>query len=128
MIAVDMELDIDIGPDIYPGPSARIVTRDNSILVRPPFYELDTAVCLIGRLPDCQIVIEHKFVSKLHAKIEFRDTDYFLTDLDSKNGTFINGERIWEPHILMHEDMIGLGSGEPLLRFEYPEKFQNCLS
>lgn len=126
MHMLENEIDVDIGMDndSYVGPSARVVSEGDAILIRPPFYELDTSVCLIGRLADCQIVVEHKFVSKLHAKIEFRDDHYFLTDLESKNGTFVNGERIWEPSVLQDGDVIGLGADDPLLRFERPDGSQ----
>lgn len=49
---------------------------------------------IIGRRSDCHIVIPAKGVSRQHAVIEVHGTDYLLKDLDSANGTFVNGKRI----------------------------------
>lgn len=50
---------------------------------------------IIGRLGSMvDHVISDGTIGKLHAEIKSRDGDYYLTDLNSKNGTYINGERI----------------------------------
>lgn len=49
----------------------------------------------IGRQADCDIVIDSTLASRLHAKLrKLPDGRIFLIDLDSTNGTFINGQRI----------------------------------
>jgi hypothetical protein len=49
----------------------------------------------IGRAPNVDLVIQSRFVSKLHAHIELsKDQSLVVTDLDSQNGTFINGDRL----------------------------------
>src|SRR5512141_972424 len=48
----------------------------------------------IGRHPTNSIVIDIATVSAGHAVIEYVDGDYRLTDRNSKNGTFVNGQRI----------------------------------
>jgi FHA domain len=49
----------------------------------------------IGRAPNVDVVIHSRFVSKLHAHIAFPEGETLtVTDLDSQNGTFINGERL----------------------------------
>ncbi len=92
-------------------------------VVQPSTYELDMDVCTIGRYEECQIVInpDKKTVSRLHAKIERSGPRYFLSDIGSANGTFVNGERIAGPHLLVNDDTIGLGSKEPMLRFHDPD-------
>lgn len=58
-------------------------------------YELDEPVVSIGRLPENTISIANMGVSRRHAKIEEdADRKYVLTDLNSLNGTFVNGKRI----------------------------------
>lgn len=48
----------------------------------------------LGRAPDCDIVLPERQISRYHVRIE-RDADgYVLRDLGSKNGTFVNGERV----------------------------------
>ena len=48
----------------------------------------------IGRTSDNDLVINNIKVSRKHARIEKKGEDWFLEDLDSSNGTFINGKRI----------------------------------
>ena len=48
----------------------------------------------IGRREGNDIVIENLAVSGMHAKIDAIDKGYLLTDLKSKNGTFVNGQLI----------------------------------
>ncbi len=48
----------------------------------------------LGREQSNDIVVENLLVSSYHARIDPAGKDYILTDLQSKNGTFVNGERI----------------------------------
>ncbi len=47
----------------------------------------------IGSSPDNDIVIDQKDVSRRHAVLRVEDGSFHITDLDSKNGTFINGAK-----------------------------------
>jgi sigma-B regulation protein RsbU (phosphoserine phosphatase) len=55
-------------------------------------YELRTDRTIMGRHPECNVVIEVGAVSRQHAAINRRGSDYFLEDLHSRNGTFLNDE------------------------------------
>lgn len=63
-------------------------------------YRLGRAPVTIGRLPECDIVIEDPGASRQHAKVGFDGERYVLTDLGSTNGTLVNdveaGERALE--------------------------------
>ncbi len=48
----------------------------------------------IGRETDNDVVIDNKLASRHHALIQKIKNDYFLKDLDSTNGSFLNGEKI----------------------------------
>lgn len=48
----------------------------------------------IGRASDNDVVIDNKLASRHHAIIQKIKDDYFLKDLDSTNGTFLNGKTI----------------------------------
>lgn len=48
----------------------------------------------IGREPGNDVVVENLLVSGYHARIDQAGKEYVLTDLQSKNGTFVNGERV----------------------------------
>jgi DNA-binding response OmpR family regulator len=69
----------------------------------------------------CQIIVFFNTVSRLHAKIERDGPRHMLNDTNSANGTFINGHRLREPHLLLDQDLIGLSAETALLRFEDPD-------
>jgi len=72
-------------------------------------YELDEPVIFIGRLPENHIPISNMGISRRHVKIE-QNTDYtyMLSDLNSLNGTLINGEKV-KKKTLCHGDKIAIG-------------------
>lgn len=71
-----------------------------------------------GRNPDRTVSFppEETIVSGQHARLEFRGGDYVLHDDGSRNGTFVNSERITERR-LQHGDLIQFGPGGPSARF-----------
>jgi len=79
-------------------------------------FELDGPQAVIGRHPDCDIQLASNMVSRRHAQIDRNGNAYFLEDLGSGNGTFLNGKRLAERTKLAHNDRIKLGP--VLLRFE----------
>jgi DNA-binding NtrC family response regulator len=52
--------------------------------------------CTIGRDPACEVVLADPFVSHRHVRIERRGGSFMLRDLQSRNGTFLNGTKIVE--------------------------------
>ncbi len=65
-----------------------------------------SAETTLGRIEDCDIVVNNRQVSRQHAKIIPTDEGVMLEDLNSKNGTHCNGERIKERVILKDGDVI----------------------
>ncbi len=57
-------------------------------------FELQNGDNLVGRAPHCQICINTPGLSKEHALISVNEHGVFLTDLNSTNGTFINGIKV----------------------------------
>lgn len=55
-------------------------------------YELRADKTVMGRHPECQIVIDVGAVSRQHAAVVREGSDYYLEDLNSRNGTFLNDE------------------------------------
>ncbi len=83
-------------------------------------YQLQKGASLtIGRRAANDLVIEDRSVSGHHAKIDSLQDRFVLTDLQSKNGTFVN-EQLINSHWLKHEDVITIG--EYSLVFNCPEK------
>lgn len=69
----------------------------------------------IGRAPDNDLAITDPTVSAYHARIYTYLTASYIEDLDSTNGTFVNGKRI-SKHILKAGDIVRMGSHELLLQ------------
>lgn len=71
-------------------------------------YEFDKPLIRVGRNEDCDIPIDNLGVSRYHSEILFKDGFYLLRDLQSNNGTFVNGRRI-TTHALNDGDEISIG-------------------
>ena len=52
---------------------------------------------IIGRNPECALVLDDDFASGRHARIFHRDEGWFVEDLGSTNGTFVGTERLTGP-------------------------------
>lgn len=70
--------------------------------------DLDKELVTIGRRPNNDVHIDNLAVSGSHAVVRTIGNDSFLEDLDSTNGTMVNGKPI-KKHILQHGDVIELG-------------------
>ncbi|MGC9357307.1 MAG: FHA domain-containing protein [Anaerolineae bacterium] len=64
---------------------------------------------IIGRDPQAQITLEAPVVSRQHARIQETAQGHVITDLNSTNGTFINGRRLTSPHLLQAGDVVQIG-------------------
>jgi hypothetical protein len=64
---------------------------------------------LIGRHLDCDVVFSDLEISRFHARLRFRDRRWVLQDLDSTNGTTVNGERVGRSE-LRAGDVISIGT------------------
>ena len=72
------------------------------------FFELVSEQSIVGRENFCDIVIPSHTVSRQHARITRIDDAYYLEDLSSLNGTFVNGERVSE-RVLQDGDELRVG-------------------
>jgi pSer/pThr/pTyr-binding forkhead associated (FHA) protein len=63
----------------------------------------------IGREPECDLQVLDSEVSRRHAKVTVRDGEAAIEDLNSANGTYVNGERILGPYKLAPGDHIEIG-------------------
>lgn len=79
-------------------------------------YDLGTDETVIGRHPDCGVQLDSNMVSRRHARVLRDDGAFFVEDLGSGNGTYLNGQRIQGRVRLNHDDRVKLGP--ILLRFE----------
>jgi predicted component of type VI protein secretion system len=63
----------------------------------------------LGRSPGCELVFCDDTVSRRHGRLELRDGRWFLVDLDSSNGTIVNGRRVRDAEVRAG-DRIRLGA------------------
>lgn len=66
-------------------------------------------VWIVGARDTCDIVIDEPTVSGEHCRLEFEDGRVFIEDLQSTNGTFINGERIYKKKQIHPDALVTLG-------------------
>ena len=85
-----------------------VLTLNQSVLGE---FSLEKERLLIGRKPENDIQVDNLAVSGQHAAIITILNDSFLEDLDSTNGTFVNGKLV-KKHALKHGDVITIGKHE----------------
>jgi adenylate cyclase len=75
-----------------------------------PFPLTASKLWKMGRSEQCSIVIHDTTISRTHAMIQCTDSDeYYLIDMGSRNGTFVNERRVSTPVLLRNGDLISLG-------------------
>jgi pSer/pThr/pTyr-binding forkhead associated (FHA) protein len=75
------------------------------------FRILPGAIKTIGRAPRADFIVEAALVSRLHCQLTAGAADLEVVDLESTNGTFVNGERV-ERALLKSGDKLGVGKVE----------------
>ncbi len=75
----------------------------------------------IGRGPSCDLVVDHRSVSRLHAKLHVDDDGFSIEDLGSSNGTRVQGEQVASGGrvVIMFGDVVEIG--ETLLTLQEAE-------
>lgn len=84
--------------------------EDLLVATLPPLKEQDSL--MIGRLPDCDVVLDDGSVSKQHAVLQWNEADRRCTmkDLGSRNGTFLNGTIIMKREVTLKDgDILSIG-------------------
>src|SRR5262249_56781287 len=86
---------------------ATLITLQGPNPGRP--FALASDRSLIGRRPDSTVFLESLAVSREHAQILREGGDYFIEDLGSSNGTFLNGRRVSARELLTEQDTLQIG-------------------
>ncbi len=71
---------------------------------------VSAASMILGRAPDCDVVLDHPMVAHRHAKISRSGDSLVVADLGTKTGTFVNGNRIQGSVKIKVGDLIRVGS------------------
>jgi pSer/pThr/pTyr-binding forkhead associated (FHA) protein len=71
--------------------------------------DLAAGVIMIGRGPDCQLILDDDYVSTRHARVVTTPNGIYVEDLSSTNGTYVNGQRITAPTTITLADTVRIG-------------------
>ncbi|MCF6459793.1 FHA domain-containing protein [Clostridium sp. Cult3] len=90
----------------------KLINRKDSLPFKvKEYYPLDGQISL-GRGNDNQIVLKDPYISKRHLIIVEDEGNFYLEDLNSSNGTYLNGDRIMDVVELKNGDTIRVGQVE----------------
>lgn len=92
------------------GPAGALVAPDGKRV------EVTAEPVVIGRHPDCDVILNDAEVSRQHAEVRREEGAFVVVDLGSLNGTRVNGTGVKQPRELHDGDQITIGSHA--LRFE----------
>lgn len=77
---------------------------------------LSSPVTTIGRDASCGVTLPDNSVSRTHAQVARQPTGYYIVDLESRNGVYLNGEQITAPTNLNPGDVLRLGDASLSVR------------
>jgi hypothetical protein len=86
----------------------QVVDPGDSSLRRGDVYDLDP-VSVIGRNRRATIVVDDSFVSSEHAQVTWDEDGWWVSDLGSTNGTFVNGQQVHSPTMFGQNDVVQVG-------------------
>jgi pSer/pThr/pTyr-binding forkhead associated (FHA) protein len=109
---VDRALQADCGAELHgltadlPAPRMTPFARLRTLLSGPrrhprlpPLDQLAGGRLLLGRSSSCQLVFADDTVSRRHAELRLAEGRWILRDLESSNGTWVNGRRVMEAEV-----------------------------
>ena len=106
---------------MVPTPSPLLVIRRQNS--SPAQIEWSKTTLGIGRDAGNDIIVDHPLASRRHARLDYAgEAGYLVRDLDSTNGTFVNGDRVEGQRVLHNQDRIWVADTEII--FNDPEATQ----
>jgi len=94
-------------------PILRVTVND----VVPPIVRDFTTTFRIGRADTCDIPIKHEYVSRQHVEVYFKNGQWWVEDLQSSNGIFLDGQRVTKTGVGELKS-VRLGVAGPIVCFE----------
>ena len=111
--------------DASPGPDAilRVLLPTGDLFDRDLFH----SDIQLGKGPRNDIVIADPAASSAHAIISYAHGSDSIRDLGSRNGTFVDGQRLTEIRVLEHGDVIGIGLSKLTFRLATHDRTASVL-
>ena len=72
-------------------------------------YPVDSEITL-GRAAGCQVLLDDAYASQVHARVFERDGHWYVEDLGSTNGTYLNRRRVAGPMVINRRDRLQIGN------------------
>jgi pSer/pThr/pTyr-binding forkhead associated (FHA) protein len=109
--------DHGIVSDTFTGPNgtpmhAQLIFRRGKFAGKPLLFHQQPTI--IGRTEECDLIILSPVVSKQQARMWCQEGMWMLEDLQSANGTIVNGTRIYSPVLLRDGDIIQFGGEQAI--------------
>jgi len=104
--------EVEAAVEVPRAPSAdedRLVLRLETEGGPAPTYEVTRSGATLGRAPENTIRLDDLSVSRRHARITYRQHGYWLSDLRSTSGTWVDGTKLNAPRRIAAGQMIGIG-------------------
>jgi pSer/pThr/pTyr-binding forkhead associated (FHA) protein len=90
-----------------PQPSTMIVYPPDGGRVRT--FRMGPSM-IVGRSPECEVRLEDTYVSQQHARVFGKNDAWYVEDLGSTNGTFVNDQKLAAPALVQPGDRIRVGT------------------
>lgn len=112
------------GLTVDPVPSGRRASKGSpaptpvgptTLVVYPPEGAKPRTVKLgasmtVGRTPECELLLEDTYVSQQHARLFGKNGAWYVEDLGSTNGTFVNDQKLAAPAMIQPGDRVRIGT------------------
>ena len=96
------------------GGAVPVPTGPSAVVVHPPEGKARTVKIgpsmTIGRAPECELLIDDTYASSQHARIFGKNGTWYVEDLGSTNGTFVNDQKLAAPAMVQPGDKIRVGT------------------
>ncbi len=73
-------------------------------------FRITATEAILGRDPTCQIYIDHPTISARHARLAYHHAQWWIEDLHSRNGTFLNDQPVQDAVVLTQGDELRCGA------------------
>jgi hypothetical protein len=112
-------LEVDEPAEQAPADWIEVVDCEEAPDLAGKLYPL-APISSIGRERGNTVTIPDPRISSQHARLEWREGRWWIEDLDSANGTFLNGQAVGDPEPATHSDTIRVGPA--VLRLRRPRR------
>lgn len=93
-------------PAVPPGPSSVVIHSEGA---KPRTVPVSGNM-VMGRAAECELALDDTFVSQQHARLFAKNGSWFVEDLGSTNGTFVNDQRLAAPAMVQPGDRVRVGT------------------